>query len=466
MLLKSAFGSAPVASAPWGECRPVGPTWDRDRLALGAAAALLITAHLAALALVQADAYRPGIAAMLASGLPYGIAAWLVLARRARLSLPAIIAVGVALRLVLLPFDPSHSTDIYRYIWDGRVQAAGISPYLHVPADPALTGLRDETIWARINRADYATTIYPPGAQAFFFVVTRLGESVTTMKLALVACEGITVWALLRLLVLEGLPRERLLIYAWCPLPAWEIAGGGHVDALMIATAMLAVLAARLDRGGWAGAALGFGVVVKIFPLILAPTLWRRFDLRFPFAAAAIVGAGYLAYGWAAGARVIGFAPTYASEEGIRDGSGFWLLRLTRLAAGYDIPPGPYLAVAAATLLALGASAAFGGGPARPPRLGHALALAFAATMVLSSQYPWYFAWLLPLACLVPAGNLLVPPTLWLTGSGFLLYWDWSRGVPWIADVVYGGAVLLLLASVARRYLPALKAYLVRRIEE
>ena len=34
--------------------------------------------------------------------------------------------------------EPFLSSDIYRYVWDGRVQAAGINPYAYVPADAAL----------------------------------------------------------------------------------------------------------------------------------------------------------------------------------------------------------------------------------------------------------------------------------------------------------------------------------------
>ena len=59
------------------------------------------------------------------------------------------------------------SSDLFRYIWDGRVQLAGINPYLYVPAEPALAHLRDTAIIYRlVNRATYAHTIYPPMARA------------------------------------------------------------------------------------------------------------------------------------------------------------------------------------------------------------------------------------------------------------------------------------------------------------
>src|SRR5690606_19746518 len=42
---------------------------------------------------------------------------------------------------------PGGSGDVYRYSWDGRVQAAGIDPYRYPPASPELTGFRDPLLW-------------------------------------------------------------------------------------------------------------------------------------------------------------------------------------------------------------------------------------------------------------------------------------------------------------------------------
>jgi len=70
--------------------------------------------------------------------------------------------VAVLLRAIALFAPQALSTDIFRYVWDGRVQAAHINPYRFIPADPALAPLRDDSIYPNINRADYAHTIYPP----------------------------------------------------------------------------------------------------------------------------------------------------------------------------------------------------------------------------------------------------------------------------------------------------------------
>jgi alpha-1,6-mannosyltransferase len=70
---------------------------------------------------------------MLLQAAPYALGAWLVVSGRAKgadggRALATILIVGLAMRLVLLPGWPV-STDVCRYVWDGRVQGAGINPY-------------------------------------------------------------------------------------------------------------------------------------------------------------------------------------------------------------------------------------------------------------------------------------------------------------------------------------------------
>ena len=45
-----------------------------------------------------------------------------------------VFGVAIFLRAYVLLFDPLLSSDIYRYVWDGKVQAAGINPYRYFPA--------------------------------------------------------------------------------------------------------------------------------------------------------------------------------------------------------------------------------------------------------------------------------------------------------------------------------------------
>src|SRR6516165_1141480 len=125
-----------------------------------------------------------------------------------------ILTLGTAalLRVIALGAPIFLSDDINRYIWDGRVQAAGINPYRYVPTDPELAPLRDEIVFPNINRNNYAPTIYPPVAQMLFLLANRLAETVFAVKLVFVTVEAIGICALLRILRAVGAPRERILL--------------------------------------------------------------------------------------------------------------------------------------------------------------------------------------------------------------------------------------------------------------
>src|SRR5437879_1635508 len=194
----------------------------------------------------------------------YVFVAWLVIkARAARSTLIIVIVLAVLFRLSLLFSPPYLSDDIYRYIWDGRVQAAGINPYRYIPADPALKNLRDQEIYPKINRRDSAQTIYPPVAEVIYFLTTRVSESVTWMKTTMVLFEELVIWAIVQLLASFGLPRQRILIYAWHPLTVWEFAGSGHLDAMIIGFLALALLARRRNAEIATGIALASATLVK-----------------------------------------------------------------------------------------------------------------------------------------------------------------------------------------------------------
>ena len=131
-----------------------------------------------------------------------------------RQALWLIFGVALALRAALLFVPPHLSTDIYRYVWDGRVQGAGINPYRYLPAAPEFAPLRDAAIYPFINRKDYAPTIYPPSAQMLFFLTTRLSDGLVAMKLVLIAFEAVTAAVVLGFLLRLGGPATRVLAYA------------------------------------------------------------------------------------------------------------------------------------------------------------------------------------------------------------------------------------------------------------
>lgn len=412
----------------------------------------LTGAGLVAQRLQNTDAF---VAVALVQGAAYVVA--VALLRRGPSPPPVVAGVlglAAAMRIAVIFAPPYLSNDVYRYVWDGRVIAAGVNPYRYIPADPHLAALRDPAIYPNINRRNYAHTIYPPAAEAIFFGVTRLSASVAAMKAAMVVFEAIAIFALLKLLVLSGQPPARIAIYAWHPLPLWEFAGSGHIDAAIVALTTLALWSRRTERGWLAGFALAAGTLVKFYPVVVAPALWRRWDWRLPAVFAAAVVAAYLPFigvGWG----VFGFLPHYAVEEGLSGGGGFYLWDIARAALRLgSVSVAVYLAGAGILGAGLAGFAMFRVRTDWRDDVRATALLAGAFTLLLSPHYPWYFAWLAVFACLVPS-----PALGWLTLASLLLYlvpvWpQLMRSWPWllVQSIIYVPFLLLAAHELRRQH--------------
>jgi len=363
-----------------------------------------------------------GLVAMY-QALLYLVAVWVVLNRPVnRWTLAIILTSAVVCRLICLFSPPFLSTDIFRYIWDGWVQAAHINPYRYIPADTHLAFLRDLEIYPNINRRDYAHTVYPPGSQMLFLLITRVGGSVRWMKAGMVGLEMLTLWVLVKLLTAVGLRREQVLIYAWHPLLLWEVASSGHVDAAALPLLALALLFYVRHKPAATGVALAAATLVKLYPIVLFPALyrrsdWRKGDWKLPAWLAAIVAAGYACYA-SVGPHVLGFLPEYAKEEGLESGSRYFLLTLARHALHWDgLPTAVFYGFAALLLLGLASVAFFKGEGSALAAIGYSFAIATALMLLFSPHYPWYYLWLLPFLCIIP--NV---PMLYFMTACFYLY--------------------------------------------
>ena len=383
------------------------------------------------------------------AGLLYLAAVVIVLkANLPRQTLWGILACAVVMHGLLLAAPPFLSTDIYRYVWDGRVQNAGINPYRYMPADLQLTFLRDDQVYPHINRANSATTIYPPMSQAIFLLVARLGGTVTGMKVAMVAFEALAIAIVLYLLPQVGLPRERVLIYAWNPVAAWEIAGNGHVDGAAIGFIALALLAFAHRRPALTGAALACATLVKLLPICLFPALWRRWDWRMPVTLTVLLILAYLPY-LGVGAGVLGYLPGYAAEEGMDSGAAYYpVFLLSRL---IPLPPLAGVAYLAAGIVVLGVLAlrivfrTRNPSSDEPPMLTtyrDCLVLSTAVIVLLTPNHPWYFVWLLLFGCFVPNAAVVC-----LTVLSFLLYPAYYDPNRVTQGIMYGAFGALLLAE-------------------
>lgn len=381
--------------------------------------------------------YRAGLSASGVSGIRffmtvafvqsaiYLLAAWIVVrSRSSNSTLLIVIAFAVLFRLSILFAPPYLSDDIYRYVWDGRVQAAGINPYRYIPAAPELAHLRDDVIYPKINRREWAHTIYPPAAQVVFFLTTRISESVVWMKATMLIFELVTIWAVAQLLTLLGRPRQLLLLYAWHPLVIWEFAGSGHVDAIAIGFIALAFLAWQKKSNLGAGFTLACATIVKLFPMVVLPAMLKLGRWRIVFVFATTIIVGYLAYLSVGPRAVFGSLPGYTQEMGLLKGQPYYALSLAHKLFGLELSGIAYMIATVLIMAALALSVLLRG-TRTEDTLKHGMLLATATTVLFAPHFSWYFCWLVYFLCFTPRLAIF-----YLTIASFLLYATWLGDSP------------------------------------
>ncbi|MFQ5961296.1 MAG: glycosyltransferase family 87 protein [Candidatus Methylomirabilales bacterium] len=334
-----------------------------------------------------------------------------------------ILGFALLFRVALLFSPPVLSSDVYRYAWDGRVQTAGINPYVYAPSAQELAPLRDEEIFPHINRRD-VPTIYPPGAQMLLaFSAVIFPDSVTGLKLMMILFDIGTILLILRVLKKTGIRSDRVLLYAWSPLVIFEVAGSGHLEAVMLPFVLLALLARMDEKPLLAGTALAVATLIKLYPAVLFPALYKRRDRMFPLAFGVTILLGYLPYLYGAGDRVLGFLPAYFGpwedfNVGFRDFA-------TSALATFTASPRPIamllltalLSAVAVYILRQREDEAF---------LWHGYLMVSAYLLLLpTSFHPWYLIWILPFLCLYPSWGWL-----YLSGAIALSYLKYAQGSP------------------------------------
>jgi hypothetical protein len=391
---------------------------------------LAICLALAALAGLVLLVVRPSVNPAHVRPLPLIALGWLAFLTAAfllrkvpvRLAVALILLGGIGIQIAAVSAPPRQSDDLYRYVWDGRVQAAGIDPYAYVPASAQLAPLRDSFLWGPsadhclsgsfvrshasadlvsgctlINRPS-VPTIYPPVAEAYFLGVhyEPAADSSTTPIQATTAFVAV----LTTVLLLFGLGRlgrdvRMAALWSWCPTVALEAGNSAHVDvvAVGITAGSLLVLASARSRLRvvLGGVLLGLAIATKVTPVLTVPAVLRRRWVSVVVASSGAVVAVYVPHLLAVGGKVIGFLPGYLQQEGYVSGTRFGIIGLVLTGK---------LALAMAVLIL--AAAAFAvlqfSDPDRPWQ--GAVFMTAAALAVTTPRYQWYALLLVMLVAL------------------------------------------------------------------
>ena len=194
----------------------------------------------------------------------------------------SIIVVAVVVRLSFITGSPIGSEDAYRYMWDGKVQARGINPYLYTALDSHLDSLHSPLLPSAMNHADLKTIYFPLSQWIFYFCYQLSGEAVWGYKAVLLIAETGTISALYLFLPILGIPRKFILLYALCPLPIIEFAVDAHLDAVGLPLFLFSILFYTREKKILSYILLGLSISIKPVGLILLPAMfffengWRK----------------------------------------------------------------------------------------------------------------------------------------------------------------------------------------------
>ena len=408
-------------------------------------------------------------------------AAWLLRQVPRRAAVALILLGGIAIQVAAASAPPQNSDDLYRYIWDGRVQAAGFDPYQYVPTATQVAGLRDEFLFyphaeycveesyvsrhpaaeltagcTRINRPT-VPTIYPPVAEAYFLGVHYLhpADDSSTPVQATTALAAVLITVLL-LLGLARLGRDVRMaaLWSWCPTVALEAGNSAHVDVIAVGIATAAILllatARTTRRTVIGGILLGLAIATKMTPALTVPAVLARGDAppRPPrmgmkrrwttvtVAAGSAFAAVYVPHVLRVGGKVIGFLPGYLQQEGYTRGTRFGIIGL--------VVTGP-LAIGMAVLIlaAIAYAVLLFSDPDRPWQ--GAMWMTAGALAVTTPHYQWYSLLLVMLVAL--DGH---PEWLAFAAGGYYAAEPWLGRYtpPWrLEDAIAYGTPCLVVAA-------------------
>jgi alpha-1,6-mannosyltransferase len=377
--------------------------------------------------------------------------------RRLRDRLVMVLLVGLALRVLLLWSTPALEDDYYRYLWDGGVTANGHNPYRHAPsqagedgtapADLKALAAAADIVHSRINHPDIRT-IYPPVAEAFF-ALAYLTEPWSLLAWRLICLGGELATLGLLLALLRDLQRSPLwvAVYWWNPLVMKELMNSAHMEAVLMPLVLAALLLAVRHRPLAATAALALAAGTKLWPVILAPLIWRHL-LATPRQLVVAVGLlGTACALWAVPPLLAGFG----DDSGFVAYATHWktasavMPNLERLLAVLSPFQADATTINRAARVLVGVLLAgivvwLARKPIVSPQdlIERTLWTVAALYLLSPSQFPWYLIWLQPLLCLRPErGWLLATVLVPLYYVSFYFYatdqaWIFRDGVVWL----------------------------------
>ncbi|WP_169718958.1 glycosyltransferase 87 family protein [Aequorivita capsosiphonis] len=200
-------------------------------------------------------------------------------------------SLGIVFRLLFILAIPNLSQDFYRFLWDGRLVAQGISPYLFTPdlyfkelstslgiiipqANELYQGM------GSLNASHFSN--YPPVNQFFFAIAaffggkSILGSVIILHTIMILADIGILYFGK-KILKQLNLPIRNIFWYFLNPFIIIELTGNLHFESVMLFFFIWALYLLFKGKWLWAAVLFGVSVSVKLLPLLFLPLFFKYF---------------------------------------------------------------------------------------------------------------------------------------------------------------------------------------------
>ncbi len=179
-----------------------------------------------------------------------------------------LLAVGVILRLVLIPIDSYTSNDVARYMFDGKIAISGLDPYQVNHNAPELAELKAK--WQPPEEHAKYPTLYPPLALSLFALSASFGADNAALVWKLITTlASIATLGILTLMLRDLKKLHHLSLVALSPLLILEAGVGIHLDAVSTLLIAFALFSFLKHKHFFTGLFIGLGVLTKILPLML-----------------------------------------------------------------------------------------------------------------------------------------------------------------------------------------------------
>ena len=345
----------------------------------------------------------------------------------ARRMLFFIFACGFVFRVISIFSLPILEDDYYRYLWDGAVTSHFANPYKHSPLQYSEGSVKlpvpeDKSFISNItlNNINHPQlrTIYPPVAQVFFAFSSYIAPfDLYFFKALLLLFDLITFFILIAVLRRLNMPELNIIIYWWNPILVTTVFISAHFEVIAFPFVLAAIYFGYLKKVYSSVFSLVVGVGIKLWPAFIVSIVLRMAseklrDMVKPalifvvlilamFTPVLIAGldhsSGFLAYG--------------KSWENNSSAFRIFLFFIEKILLARDIHPGHaenytrLFIILVLSLWVVYQTIIFE--RSEGDMYKRCLFIVAAVFLLIPTQFPWYYLWLLPFLTVVPRFSLI-----------------------------------------------------------